>query len=315
MRKKVLVVAPQFIGDSILSIPFFKNLYLYGYEVDVLAKKASKLVLSTVPYIKNVYDLEEVTKDFLRSQNYEKAYLLKRSLSALLKVLGCNIKEKIGFSGQFRAPFLTKAIKYDKNKHEMDCFFDILKEDGIPVIANKLEYFINEKLEDNLTKYLVFPKKALIVASASTFVKNWNDIGFREVIEFLKQNNYEVYFLGTKAERAIYERISPSFGVNLCGELSLEEILFMINKMNFVFGLDSGFCHVATAFDIPTFSLFGPMNIKKWSLLGNNSYSYSLNLECSPCQNPKKCNKNYKCMQEIKASDVIERIKNYLMVK
>lgn len=314
MRKKVLVIAPRFVGDSILTIPFFKNLQLFGYDIDVLAKNAAKSVLSTIPYINNIYDFD-IKKDYLRSQNYDKVYLLKRSLSALLKVFGCGIKNKIGFSGQFRAPFLTKVVKYDKNKHELECFFDILEVDQIPVISQELEYFVDKNLEDNLKKYLNPSKKALIVASSSTPVKSWNDKSFNIVIKFLHQNGYEIYFLGTKSEKKIYERISPSFGINLCGELSLNEVLFMISQMDLVIGIDSGFCHVASAFDIPTLALFGPMNIKKWSLLGKNSYSYSLNLKCSPCKNPKKCKKNYECMQKIQASDVIKKIKNYLMVK
>lgn len=314
MRKKILVVAPQFLGDSVLSIPFFKNLYLFGYDIDVLTKNAAKLVLEGVPYISNVYDFD-VDKKFLREQKYSKVYLLKRSLSALLKVFRCNIKEKIGFSGQFRAPFLSKAVKYDKNKHEIECFFDILRADGVDIVDTHLECFVDETLENNLRDYLHPSKKALVVACASTPVKNWNDDSFFKVVEFLKDNNYEVYFLGTKSEKAVYERISPSIGINLCGELSLKEVLFMISKMDMVVGLDSGFCHVSSAFNIPTLGLFGPMNLKKWSLLGKNSYSYSLNLPCSPCSRPKKCKNNYECMQKIKVFDIIEQIKKYLMVQ
>lgn len=310
--EKILVIAPQFLGDGILSVPFFRNLRIHckDAQIDAITKNAGKLVLEKVPYINNVYDLKTITKEFIKKQKYSKVYILKRSLSALMLVLGCGIKQKIGFSGQFRKPFLSKPVKYIPNqKHELEYFFDVLKADGIEIVDDKLEYFVQDSANESVQKYLPEGKKALIVACASTKVKEWSQENFAKVAESLKAQGYSIYFVGLKSEKAYCEGIAKGDGVyNLCGELSFDESVALVSKMDLAVGIDSGFCHLASAFGVKTLTLFGPMSPVQWGLLGKESENISSKLPCSPCKKPKKCTRNFECMQKIMPEDVILRL-------
>ena len=312
MKEKILVIAPQFLGDGILSVPFFRNLRLHykDVQIDAITKNAGKLVLEKVPYINNVYDLKTIKKEFIKKQKYSKVYILKRSLSALMLVLGCEIKQKIGFSGQFRKPFLSKPVKYIPNKkHELECFFDILKSDDIEIVDDRLEYFVQENANETIQKYLLEGKKALIVACASTKVKEWSQENFAKVAESLKEKGYSIYFVGLKSEKAYCEGIAQGDGVyNLCGELSFDENVALVKNMDLAVGIDSGFCHLASAFGVKTLTLFGPMSALQWGLLGEKSQNFSLNLPCSPCKKPSKCKKGFECIQKITPEDVISKI-------
>ena len=313
MKEKILVIAPQFLGDGILSVPFFRNLRAAkpDSQIDVISKNAGKLVLERVPYIDNVYDIKIVTQKFIREQGYAKVYILKRSLSALLLVLGCGIKEKIGFSGQFRKPFLSKPVPYKSGqKSELDCFFDVLRADGVEILDDSLEYFAQDEAVASVQKYLGAAKKALIVAKASTPVKEWAQENFAKVIEALKVQGYEIYFVGLESEKAYYDYFVTDDKVhNLCGDLSFAEVVALVKNMNLVVGIDSGFCHLASAFGVKTLTLFGPMSVAQWGLLGANSSNFSLKLPCSPCKKPKKCPRNYECMQKITPEAVLERLR------
>jgi len=310
--EKILVIAPQFLGDGILSVPFFRNLrhHYKAAQIDAITKNAGKLVLGKVPYIDNVYDLKTTKKDFIKKQKYSKVYILKRSLSALMLVLGCGIKQKIGFSGQFRKPFLSKPVKYLANqKHELECFFDILKADRVDIIDDKLEYFVQEEAQESVQKYLPEGKKALIVACASTKVKEWSQENFAKVAESLKAQGYSIYFVGLKSEKAYCEGIVQGEGVyNLCGELSFDESVALVSKMDLAVGIDSGFCHLASAFGVKTITLFGPMSPVQWGLLGQHSVNISVGLSCSPCKKPPKCEINFECMKKITPEDVISKL-------
>lgn len=308
MEEKILVIAPQFLGDGIISVPFFRNLRAAkpSARIDVVSKNAGKLVLERVPYIDNVYDIKTIERSFIKAQGYDRVYILKRSLSALLLVLGCGIKNKIGFSGQFRKPFLTKSVKYQSGaKSELECFFDVLRADGIEIVDSSLEYFVSEEAQNSVQNHLFGDKKALIVAKSSTPVKEWPQENFTEVIEGLKAQGYEIYFVGLESEKIYYEAFE---GHNLCGKLSFDELVALVKNMDLVFGIDSGFCHLASAFGVKTFTLFGPSSVKQWGLLGANSTSFSLNMECSPCKKPKNCLRNYACMREITPDMVLEKI-------
>lgn len=313
MKEKILVIAPQFLGDGILSVPFFKNLRLAkaDAQIDVISKNAGKLILKRIPYINNVYDLKTVSKKFIRVQKYHKVYILKRSLSALLLVLGCGIKEKIGFSGQFRKLFLTKPVKYiSGQKSERDCFLDVLKADGIEIFDTGLEYFVKDEAIKSVQKYLTADKKVLIVAKASTPVKEWSQENFAKVIENLKNSGHGVYFVGLESEKNYYDGFGSDENIhNLCGKLSFDEIVALVKNMDLTVGIDSGFCHLSSAFGVKTLTLFGPMSISQWGLLGDNSVNFSLSLPCSPCKKPAKCRRKFECMQKIMPEDVLHKLR------
>lgn len=305
--KKILVVAPQYVGDSILVIPFLRELRKHHNDavIDVVTKNAGKLVLSVCPYINNIFDKKE-----LKSNYYDKAYVLKRSLSAALLVKKLKIKDTIGFDGQFREFILKKCVKYKGfEKHELEHFLDVLTADKISIESNKLEYWTNDGDIEFVQKYFSEDKKkALIVTSSSTYVKNWTVEGFNDVIKFLNENNYECFIVGTEKEKDYNNQFMNA--KNLCEELTFNQISALISQMDLVFGIDSGFCHMAAAFNKKTVALFGSTSLTQWKLQGENSHTLSLNLKCSPCKKAKNCKNNFKCMKDFSSDFVIEYLKN-----
>lgn len=305
--KKILVVAPQYVGDTILVIPFLRELRKNFSEstIDVVTKNAGKLVLSVCPYIDNIYSKEDLKPNF-----YDKAYVLKRSLSAGLLVRRLKIKDTIGFGGQFREFILKKCVKYKPHeKHELEHFSDVLIADGINIADETLEYWTKDEDVQNVQKYFTEnKKKALIVTQSSTYVKNWTVDGFQDVINFLNDNNFECFIVGTEKEKDFNEQFKNV--KNLCGELNFNEISALISQMDLIFGIDSGFCHMGTAFNKKVVALFGSTSLTQWGLRGENSHTLSLNLKCSPCRKAKKCKNNFKCMKDFSSEFVINYLKN-----
>lgn len=305
--KKILVVAPQYVGDTILVIPFLRELRKNFSEstIDVVTKNAGKLVLSECLYIDNIYSKEDLKPNF-----YDKAYVLKRSLSAGLLVRRLKIKDTIGFGGQFREFILKKCVKYKPHeKHELEHFSDVLIADGINIADKTLEYWTKNDDVQNVQKYFTEnKKKALIVTQSSTYVKDWTVEGFQDVINFLNDNNFECFIVGTEKEKDFNEQFKNV--KNLCGDLKFSEISALISQMDLVFGIDSGFCHMGTAFNKKVVALFGSTSLTQWGLRGENSHTLSLNLKCSPCRKAKKCKNNFKCMKDFSSKFVINYLKN-----
>ncbi|NLF82377.1 MAG: glycosyltransferase family 9 protein, partial [Candidatus Gastranaerophilales bacterium] len=160
---RILVARYRFIGDTVLMIPFLRNLR-YAYPdavIDVLVGPVSGEVLNDCPYINEliVFDTtrkhryenkNEEKKSFfsyvklLKSRKYDKVYVLKRSLSSALLVFLAGIPERIGFNTEGRGILLTKRIPYVKDRHEVECFLDVLRADEIEVKDNHLENWVNQ---------------------------------------------------------------------------------------------------------------------------------------------------------------------------
>lgn len=316
--KNILVIAPNFVGDSILAIPFLRELkkHVGRCSIDIVTKGAGVLMYKHCPYVRNIYNWNNLNILEMRKINYDKAYLLKRSLSSALLTFVLGIKNTIGFDGQFRNLFLKTVVKYSRfeQKHELEHFMDILDADYVEINNKNLEFYVDDEALNSVKSYFSDNKKALIVAKSSTEVKDWSVSKFAKVVDYLISEGYEIYFVGLATEKSYCDSIIMNSGngeiKNLCGALSFDEIIALISQMDLVFGVDSGFGHVAAAFNKKVVTLFGPTSSRQWAPI--NSYVLSSQLECSPCKRPKACKQNYACMKNMTAHFVIEELKKIL---
>ncbi len=316
--KNILVIAPNFIGDSVLAIPFLRELkkHVGRCNIDIITKNAGVLMYKNCPYVKNIYDSRKLNITELRKNKYEKAYLLKRSLSSALLTFRLGIKNVVGFGGQFRNLFLSNVVDYDKTekKHELEHFMDILSNDYVEINNKSLEFYVNEHACDVIKQYLNPKKRVLIVAKSSTQVKDWTVENFSKIVDYFTSQDYAVYFVGLESEKQYCGDIIIGAAdgeiKNLCGKLNFDEVIALISKMDVVFGVDSGFGHVASALGKKVITLFGPTSVSQWAPI--NADIISLNLNCSPCKHPKKCKKNYECMKNITPDMVIEQLQKLL---
>lgn len=320
---KILVITPNFLGDSILSEIFFKNLkkYYKNSTIDVITKSNIKSIYELFPYIDNVYDSINkgilTNRNFIKKQHYDTIFLLKRSLSAALMTFKTNASKIIGFDTQFRRPFLTNPIKYKKGeKQEAFAFLDLLYNINIPVSDLNLNLYEDIAAKNQIYKLLNKDEtnpKVLIIAKSTREDKEIKVDLWVKIIEYLsRQKNFSFYFIGLDKEKKYYENIINEANklnsnlrfYNYCGSLNLKQCISLINRMDMAIGIDTGFCHAASAFNIPTLSIYGHTSINQWGLLGKKSINFSLNLECSPCKKPHRCKKRHFCIKNITFLDL-----------
>ncbi len=339
MKDKILVVRYRFIGDTVLTVPFLRNLRRAypDAQIDMLVGPVSGDVLLNCPYIDNfmIFDTTKKHKyentgekkqnffsyvNLLRKQKYSKAYVLKRSFSSASLVYLAGIKERIGFNTEGRGFFLTKKVTYDQDKHEVECFLDILKADNIEIQDDYLENWTDiisvEKVknifkEKNIKEDKI---KVLVHATSGNKSKEWGNKNFAKVIEYLvNQKNAYIFHVGTKADNTVYDQILKEININtkeniinLCADMSIQDSLALINEMDFVLGVDSGTLHLAASLNKPVIGIYGPMNPIKWKAWGNGHVALYSDRECIPCGLSKKCRINEACLSDIKPKLVIE---------
>lgn len=342
---KILVIRYRFIGDTLLTIPFLRNLRKAypDAQIDMLAGPVSGDVLLNCPYIDNliIFDTtrkhkyensQEKRKSFLsyvkllRKNKYDKAYVLKRSLSSAALAFLAGIKERIGFNTENRGFLLTKRVPYIEDRHEVECFLDVLRHDNIPVHDNYLENWLSPeseaKIENIFNKLNISDNfKILIHATSGNESKQWPLEYFAKLVEHLaNQKNTQVFYTGTKKDSEVYDKIHDLIEkelnikpVNLCGKLSIQDSTALISKMNLAIGSDSGTLHIAASVNIPVIGIYGPMNPIKWQAWGNIHTALYSDMPCVPCGLRKKCPRNIACLKNITPNMVINEInsRNY----
>jgi heptosyltransferase-2 len=334
--KKILVLRYRFIGDTVLTVPFLRNLReaYPGTRIDLMLEPFSGQVLEGCPYVDRVipFELRTIHKysagsdrgklsayrhylRLIRSEGYDAAFVLKRSLSSALLVWAARVPRRIGFATEGRRFLLTDPVAY-RRQHEVENFLDCLRVVDIPVRSTHLELWPGPEQERKAAElfsragWAAGNLKVIIHAAASLPSKQWPQERFAAVMRAL-QDRYGARFVytGSGDDAALYdaiERRGPFGGLNLCGDNSLRENIAVYRACDLFFGVDSGPMHMAAAVGVPVVALFGPTDELRWGPWGEGHVVLSRHLSCHPCK-PHKCPDN-ECMLQITAAEAVEAL-------
>ena len=347
-KQKILVMRYRFIGDTILTVPFLRNLR-YAYpdaQIDLMIAPVSGEIIDKCPYVDNFIYFDttkkhrygnkegQSKKDFLyyvkylRAQKYDKAYVLKRSLSSAFLAFAAGIKQRIGFNTECRSFLLTKSVPYIEDRHEIECFLDVLRADKIMPKDNYLENWVTQQETEQVKAEMINQginfdnglKRVIIHATSGNRKKEWAKDKWAEIVKWLaNEKNVQVVFNGTKNDSATYEEIMSFVTedlkiqpINFCGKFSLRHTLAFTQLCDLIAGCDSGNLHIAASVNVPSIGIYGPMNTEKWRAFEENSAIIKTNLPCQPCGLKKKCKRDYQCIKDISVEEVKTQIEKYL---
>ncbi|WP_303674090.1 lipopolysaccharide heptosyltransferase II [Vampirovibrio chlorellavorus] len=343
-RRKILVIRYRFIGDTLLSVPFLRNLRAAypDARIDMLVAPNSGEVLRDCPYIDELLWFDTTRKhryenraerpqsfwhyvNLLRKRHYDTAFVLKRSFSSAALAFLAGIPERIGFNTEGRGWLLTRAVPYRKHDHEVDSFLSLLEAANIPVLDSHLESWWSDAETSKAEQVLADIKAAdpsakrhvVVHLTSSNIAKQWPSDHARHLVEWLlTRKDCHVHCLGAPSDGPLYEALKANVlsayrkRVHIhCGQFSLLESMAFLKQMNLVVGVDSGTLHMAAATGVPVVALFGPMNALKWG--PPNSRIVQRSLACRPCDLAKPCRHDFACMKDLQPEAVIETIRIY----
>lgn len=345
-RRRILVMRYRFIGDTLLTVPFLRNLRAAYPDaiIDMLAAPHSGEVLRDCPYIDELLMFDTTRKhryenpnnpvekrsfwsyvSLLRSRQYDTAFVLKRSFSSAGLAFLAGIPERIGFNTEGRGFLLTQGVPYRVGIHEVDCFLEVLETVGVPVQDRHLESWWqpqeSQKAEQLLASLSKVSEQSLqhvvLHLTSSNVAKQWPLSHAVQLAQWLLLNpNRHLHALGAPADKALYEELlqllpedSRSRVHIHCGALSLLESMAFLKRMDLVVGVDSGTLHMASAAGVPVVALFGPMDERKWGPM--NASIVTEPMSCRPCHLAKPCQYDFRCMKDLRPEAVIETIKAY----
>ncbi|MDD3160013.1 MAG: glycosyltransferase family 9 protein [Candidatus ainarchaeum sp.] len=171
----------------------------------------------------------------------------------------------------------------------------------VNITSNKPEIYLTEFEENWANEYIKkFNNKKIIVLSpkSANLTRDWPIEKWRALINNLKKFNFILIVVDKELN---WEDDSIIFFNNH----SLRELFSLISKVNFVVCQDSGLLHISAAFNVPTFSIFGPTD-PNYRCIYNKSSFIKLNLACSPCWY-ERC-KNLNCLNLLSVESVEKKL-------
>jgi heptosyltransferase-2 len=313
-RKKILVMRYRFIGDTILTIPFLRNLRRAEPDAFIawMVAPGSSEVVKGIPYVDELIYWDPVTihadsrgthrtwgaklnfiKD-LRSRQFDKVYVLKRSFTSAVMAWLSGARQRIGFDTEGRGLLLTKTVPYRHDQHEVQNFLDVLRVDGVPVVDDHLEAWISPEEHQFADRFLqeAGVTSGELLIGIHPFAANppraWYPGNFAELARRL-QERYQarIIFFGGPGDRSALPGIRdalPRPPIEAVGVTTLRQTMALLDRCRLLVCNDSGIMHLAASLQVPLVALFGPQSPVKFGPWGKSCRVVYSAFPCSPCK-------------------------------
>lgn len=294
LKKRILVIRNRYIGDTVLAIPFLRNLRRKYPDaiIDVLVEHGAGQILADCPYknelvvwerpkrindvVPNSFANIVSTARWIRRRRYDQTFILKRSLSTGLLAWLAGIPHRIGAVRDGRGMFLTRKVPLQKGRHEVELSFDLLRAEGIAVDDGHNENWVSESSGRKVDQLLasIPPQKPRVFISpkSSDSVRNWRMPHMVEVLRWLIEDfGCEVFLCGSLADLDVHQQLKQTLDTNVASHVhdfsrqcSLGEVSALLSQMDCCIGVDTGLPHVAASFGVPIVKICGQTDQRQW---------------------------------------------------
>ena len=305
-----LVIAPQWIGDAVMTEPLLRVLSERGETLTVAAMPWVAPIYRAMPHVDEVIELPFsrgalqwwARRRFAQAWRgqFVRAYVGPNSWKSALLPWFAGVPVRVGYHGEARFVLLNQRIPNpDKDQRgamvahylalaqteEADTSFQPKLDLPLDLLKTTLQ-----KFELKLGAYAVFAPGAEYGPAKRWPATYFAELGLR--------TGLPVVLLGSAKEAALCDEIAqsihqerPKTARNLAGKTDLSQAMALIASSQAMLSNDSGLMHVAAAMGVPQVAVFGsssplhtpPMSDKAVVLWLKNEASYQPALDCSPC--------------------------------
>jgi heptosyltransferase II len=325
-----LVIAPQWIGDAVMTEPLLRRLHQRGERLTVGALPWVAPVYRAMPQVDTVIEFpfqhgglqlhaRRLLAKSLQTQ-FDTAYICPNSLKSALLPFLARIPKRIGYLGEARIGLLTHRLKNPAKgqRPPMVAFYSALSgEAGLEADHPHLHLDPVETAH-HLAALSLQPQGFYVFAPGAEFghAKRWPATHFAALA---RQLDLPVVLLGSGKEVPLCDEIStlaPGKCLNFAGKTTLAQAFSTIFASKSVVSNDSGLMHVAAAFRVPQVAIFGsssplhtpPLNPRATVLWLKNDPSYRPSLDCAPCFARECALGHTRCLNDVQPDDVAVKL-------
>ncbi len=337
---RLLVVATNWIGDAVMSIPVLR-------ELRRLAPRA-RISLLVRPWVAEIYSsaeyLDEVlvyqpggaidstlsTAARLKTSRFDAALLLPNSLRSALLVRLAGIRARIGYATDGRGFLLTHKVKLRPEvlrQHEIYYYLGILSGAGLSdrdyepegdfrpdISISPAEELLNLAQAKLRSIGLTGGRKLAGLNPGAYYgpAKRWPTARYAALADrLIDELAMEVVIFGSRDERRLGEEIVNSMrhhAHNLAGATSLGELIGLIAQCDLFITNDSGPMHLAAALGVPQVAIFGSSDERLTGPWSESARVAKHSIECSPCF-LRQCPIDLRCFASISVDEVFAAVR------
>jgi heptosyltransferase-2 len=298
-----LVIAPQWIGDAVMSEPLLARLAARGERLAVAALPWVAPVYRAMPQVGDVIELpfahgrlDWAARRRIAAElrgHFEVAYVLPNSIKSALVPWLARIPLRIGYQGEGRWGLLNRRLANATGRPPMVAYYSALAGEALHRDERPRLHFAAAPVAAAAARVGVAPGAYWVFAPGAEYgpAKCWPPGHFAALARALKRDSgLPVLLLGSAKEGALCKGIAQQAAGScevLAGQTPLIDAMALIAGARGVVSNDSGLMHVAAAFGVPQAAVFGSTSPEHTPPLSARArvlwLKEELQLDCAPC--------------------------------
>jgi heptosyltransferase-2 len=340
MPDRVVVVAPNWLGDAVMALPAFQSVRAAfpGAHLAVAGRPAVAPLFAMVPGVDAVIGLESRAglaglrgwrrdADHLRAGRFDLAVLLPNSFLSAWVVSRAGIAERWGFATGGRGPVLTKGVKRPPSDvHQADYYLALTTAVGLAAAPRVARIDVPAGAQvaaAALVPPACVPGGYVAMAPGAAYggAKQWPPEHFAELAaQVWRERGLATVLVGaggdadagTALQRALAGMpgggAAASALLNLIGATDLATLAAVLQGARAVVANDSGAMHLAGATGTPVVAIFGPTRDRQTAPLTAQADAPPARLAihhvwCRPCM-LRECPLGHMCMRGVSSAQV-----------
>ena len=334
MAERLLVVAPSWVGDAILSEPLLALLRepFGDPNIDVLAPPWCGPVYARMRGVARVIDnpLPHGALDLrrrravaaeLRKAGYQRALVLPNSWKSALIPWLAGIPRRTGYRGEFRYGLLNDVRKLDVRAMPrlVDRFAALAGNRGVQVPTPPAPVLVPDVTNrtaavEALRLRTTAPVAVLCPGAEYGPAKRWPAEHFAALATRLLADGFQVWIVGSPNDKDAAAGLLRHLGTiaderrvrDLTGRTDLGTAIDLLSLARVVVSNDSGLMHAAAAVGAPLVALFGSSSPIYTPPLAASARIARIDIKCSPCFKRECPLGHLRCLQDLAPAAVYD---------
>ena len=326
VARKILVVSPAWVGDLILSQSVYIELARQGAEVHVLAPPWAQALLARMPEVALSHPMPATHGELkltaryhlaqtLRTQQYDQAIILPRSLKAALIPWLAKIPLRTGYRGEMRFGLINdmRCLCRDEMPRIVERFVNLTRaqaDDMAPdnemstnmrsaiTVAPPALRVATDNLACRMRELgLLSDQRALAIMPGAAYgaSKRWPPKYFSTVARTYLDQGWQIWIFGSSSDQAAADAVAKHLAddgqnrqtnkvFNLCGKTELPDVIDLLSGASFAVTNDSGLMHIAAAVGCPLVAMYGATAMAYTPPMTATATQMQHPIACAPCR-------------------------------
>jgi heptosyltransferase II len=319
---RTAVVAPNWVGDTMMAWPVLEALADSGRRLAVLARPHLHPLLRLSPAVAELIERDEPapTVERLRRAACVEAVLLPGSFRAAWLARQAEIPHRWGYRGNWRAALLSAPVpRPRRRRHQIEDYRELLAALGVAEPASwvprlELPEAVRRAGEERLARGRLRAEGTLVgLFPGAEFgpSKRWPWRRFAELARELRRARPQLgtVILAGPSEVWLAVRVHEESGrlhPVVGPELDLAQLAGVLSHLDLLVTNDSGPMHLAAALGVPCLALFGPTDPRRTAPAGEGHQVLSTDRWCSPCFQRRCPLFHHRCLRDIGVAQATE---------